>query len=301
MTITAEAGPLIPKWVYADSFPEADEDALRRLGTAWRALATAVAERGTEVTGTGRSLATEHQGTAGDASQQRIGLIGGWLGRTSAGCTSAAQACEQAAELVTAAKNAMNTILHSLLIASVKAVATAALLGPLGLAEVPTKLRQLQVVAQARLQALSRALTRRLGGLTLELDLDPAPGPAPKTDQGGLDALVSDIGGRTEHERRLASRPPADPRSGAADQAFDPTQREQLDRSADKLLDGPGADQGPDTFDGAPPAGFGGQDGTTMPGPDTAPMPLDSGSLLEDTGEVTSEEMEQGGDRKSVV
>lgn len=295
MTITAEAGPLIPKWVYADSFPEADEEALRRLATGWRALGAALTERGTAVSGTGRKLAAEHRGTTGDTSQQRIAQVGDQLGRSGSACAATAEVCEQAAELVTATKNAMNQILHSLLIASVKAVATAALLGPLGLAEAPTKLRQLQVVSQARLQALNRALTRRLGALKIETTVRPDEGAAPGTDQAELQNLASDIGGRLEHERRTASRPPADPRSGAADQAFDPEQREQLDRSADKLLDGPADNQPPDTFGGTPPSGFGGEDGTSMPEPDSTPMPLDSGSLLRDTNEVTKEELEQGG------
>ncbi|NNG19693.1 hypothetical protein HJ590_08890 [Naumannella sp. ID2617S] len=315
MTITANAGPLVPEWVYADSFPQADEEALDRLSAGWASLGEALQAGGADVHGTARQLATEHRGEANEAAGQRLQLVGDWLGRGHAGCTSAAESCSRAAVLVRVAKLAMNLVLQSLVVASFKTVLTSAAKGPIGLAGAAVQLRQLQVVAQARLQALARALAERLGTLAPTVQLAPSPRPTGRTSAAEVESKVAALGGSEAHSRRLAERPEADPRSLAADRAFGPDQRTALDRSAGAVLDravasagtgaAPGGD-GPLSPDADPwqLSGLAGSDpGTPDPSssappgsnPGADPFGLDSDSLLAAAGEVTPEELDRSG------
>ncbi|NLT31095.1 MAG: hypothetical protein GXX86_11690, partial [Propionibacterium sp.] len=175
--ITPNAGPLVPAWVWEPFFPQADEDQLTELSTAWTDYAATQAE-----TSAGLALAFEnmdsHTGPGAEAAAAKAATVRGWLQTVIDAAESLAETTETAALLVTQAKRAINVVLAGLQVSTSQLAMRLAVTMAADTAAVVVQIRQLQIAAQAHCQAIAAALTDQLGALTPAVDIQPKAGTA---------------------------------------------------------------------------------------------------------------------------
>ncbi|MGO1972610.1 MAG: hypothetical protein ACTH2Q_06585, partial [Propionibacteriaceae bacterium] len=179
MTIAPTIGELVPGWVYEGKFPEGDEAALAQLARAWSKQAESNTTHAEELLHAMEALSETYSGPAARAANQSAEKTRTWLESGAEGCTSLSEACTAASVLITATKIAMNVVLLSLQVSTQK-ILKAEGGNILDVAGKLIKIRQVQIAAQAQIDALSRALVTKLGELKPEVEIKPEL-PKPKS------------------------------------------------------------------------------------------------------------------------
>ncbi len=164
--------PLVPAWVAAGKFPDADEVKLHALGDSWHKMTGQTEATVADVSTAKALLFNTWTGTASNAAHQQVTTVLKWTDSIGFASDSMAVGCYTAATYVTNAKRAINNILRALAQATQKA-ALAGLANPLSIPSLIEEVKRAQAWARAQICQFYDALTAMMGGLTFNAQIQP--------------------------------------------------------------------------------------------------------------------------------
>jgi len=277
MGLQPNAGDLVPDWVYADYFPQADETLMGTLAQAWGRQADACTGK---VEGIGRAMTTlsdTYAGPAAVAAEEHVLRARQWTTSVGDHCTKISQQVEQAAGYVRFTKTAINLVLVALQLATQRAQESSS--GLIDKVIVLMQIRQMQIAAQAQVRALSEACATKIGSLTVPVDINPTltePSTGAKTAYGVTTSTVA-----YQHQAHGGGTgPTANPAAAMTGGGAVPTGLPGDSADDGQVVDDPTAFMG----GGPSAAGPGGPVPTGPLGPDGASADGDASNLLDGDG-----------------
>jgi len=163
---------LIPGWVAAGKFPDANEDKLKDLAEAWRSISDHSQQAETSVGQEASKLFTTWTGDAATSAQSQVSTVQKWIVSIEASGEVMERGTLQAVAYVINTKTAINNILQALANATKKSIA-AGLLNPLDAPRLAAEVTMMQTWARTQISRYYDALTNMLGSISFKADVQP--------------------------------------------------------------------------------------------------------------------------------